>query len=141
MHAYARLIHLERRLLSDQYGLGLTGSSGSQSRAPSHTPSHASRFSVLMSSVLTSLAAGESGRDSDWANVARRQIGGSNLGASYLLSKRTTLYWVAGYQKATGTNVSANGAIVPAQASVGSYGVNSGTSSQLVTVVGIRHKF
>lgn len=65
----------------------------------------------------------------------------ANLGASYSLSKRTTLYWVAGYQKANGKNLSTSGAIVPAQASVGSYGVNSGTSSQLVTVVGIRHKF
>ncbi|SEA66748.1 porin [Paraburkholderia sartisoli] len=65
----------------------------------------------------------------------------ANLGAQYLLSKRTSLYWTGGYQKANGTNLSASGALVPAQASVGSYGVNSGTGSQLVTVVGIRHKF
>jgi predicted porin len=64
-----------------------------------------------------------------------------NLGVSYLLSKRTTVYWVGGYQKANGTSLSSTGTVVSAQASVGSYGVNSGTSSQLVTVVGLRHKF
>ena len=65
----------------------------------------------------------------------------ANLGASYLLSKRTALYWVAGYQKANGTNLSPSAVVGPAQASVGSYGISSGTSSQLVTVAGIRHKF
>lgn len=65
----------------------------------------------------------------------------ANIGITYLLSKRTTLYWVAGYQKANGSTLSSSGAVVPATASVGSYGVNSGTSSQLVTVAGIRHKF
>ncbi|WP_250528457.1 porin [Caballeronia sp. GAWG2-1] len=72
------------------------------------------------------------------ANASYHQ---ADFGAQYLLSKRTTLYWVAGYQKANGTNLSTNGAVIPAQASVGSYGVNSGTSSQLVTVAGVRHKF
>jgi predicted porin len=31
--------------------------------------------------------------------------------------------------------------VVSAQASIGDYGVNSGTNSQEVAVVGIRHKF
>jgi predicted porin len=31
--------------------------------------------------------------------------------------------------------------VVSAQASIGSFGVNSGTSSQELAVVGIRHKF
>ncbi len=64
-----------------------------------------------------------------------------NLGALYSLSKRTDLYAVAGYQKASGHTLSASGAVVSAQASIGSYGVNSGTSSQELAVVGIRHKF
>jgi len=72
------------------------------------------------------------------ANASYHQ---ANLGAQYLLSKRTSIYWTAGYQKANGTNLSAAGALISAQASVGSYGVNSGTGSQLATVVGVRHKF
>ncbi|MFM0044514.1 porin [Paraburkholderia sediminicola] len=64
-----------------------------------------------------------------------------NLGADYALSKRTELYALAGYQKASGNTLNASGTVVSAQASIGSYGVNSGTNSQEVAIVGIRHKF
>ncbi|MFM0374121.1 porin [Paraburkholderia aspalathi] len=64
-----------------------------------------------------------------------------NLGADFALSKRTELYALAGYQKASGNTLNASGKVVSAQASIGSYGVNSGTNSQEVAVVGIRHKF
>lgn len=64
-----------------------------------------------------------------------------NLGAGYALSKRTDLYALFGYQKASGHTLGANGAVIDAQASVGSYGANSGTDSQELAIVGIRHKF
>lgn len=64
-----------------------------------------------------------------------------NLGADYALSKRTDLYALAGYQKASGNTLNASGKVASAQASIGSFGVNSGTSSQELAVVGIRHKF
>ncbi|WGS54712.1 porin [Paraburkholderia sp. D15] len=64
-----------------------------------------------------------------------------NLGADYALSKRTDLYALAGYQKASGNTLNGSGKVVNAQASIGSFGVNSGTSSQELAVVGIRHKF
>ncbi|AJX14415.1 porin [Burkholderia ubonensis] len=64
-----------------------------------------------------------------------------NLGANYSLSKRTDLYALFGYQKASGNTLNASGAIVKAAATVGSYGVNSGTDTQELAVVGIRHKF
>ncbi|RQR63208.1 porin [Burkholderia sp. Bp9002] len=64
-----------------------------------------------------------------------------NLGADYSLSKRTDLYALFGYQRASGNTLNANGAVVKAAASVGSYGVNSGTNTQELAVVGIRHKF
>ncbi|KVE35577.1 porin [Burkholderia sp. TSV86] len=64
-----------------------------------------------------------------------------NLGADYALSKRTDLYALFGYQKASGRTVGANGAVIDAQASVGSYGANSGTDTQELAIVGIRHKF
>lgn len=64
-----------------------------------------------------------------------------NLGADYSLSKRTDLYALFGYQRASGHTLNANGAVVKAAASVGSYGVNSGTNTQELAVVGIRHKF
>ncbi|TKC91181.1 porin [Trinickia terrae] len=64
-----------------------------------------------------------------------------NLGADYALSKRTDLYALFGYQKASGNTLNASGAVVSAQASIGDFGVNSGTNSQDLAVVGIRHKF
>ena len=64
-----------------------------------------------------------------------------NLGADYALSKRTDVYALAGYQKANGNTLSATGAIVGAQASIGDFGVSAGTSSQELAAVGIRHKF
>ncbi|WP_408499886.1 porin [Paraburkholderia xenovorans] len=64
-----------------------------------------------------------------------------NLGGDFALSKRTELYALAGYQKASGNTLNASGKVVGAQASIGSFGVSSGTNSQELAVVGIRHKF
>ncbi|MEN8503586.1 MULTISPECIES: porin [Paraburkholderia] len=59
-----------------------------------------------------------------------------NVGTDYLLSKRTDVYALAGYQHAIGKN--GQGA---ADASVGSYGIPAGKSTQEVVVVGLRHRF
>lgn len=64
-----------------------------------------------------------------------------NLGADYALSKRTDLYALLGYQKASGNTLNSTGAVVGAAASIGDFGVSSGTNSQDLAVVGIRHKF
>jgi len=64
-----------------------------------------------------------------------------NLGADFALSKRTSLYALAAYQKADGTTLSATGAPIAATASIGSYGVNSGANNQSLAIVGIRHRF
>jgi predicted porin len=64
-----------------------------------------------------------------------------NLGGDYALSKRTELYALAGYQKASGHTLGTNGKAVAAQASIGDFGVNSGTDTQELVAVGIRHKF
>ncbi|MET3234450.1 UNVERIFIED_ORG: putative porin [Burkholderia sp. 1263] len=64
-----------------------------------------------------------------------------NLGADYAVSKRTDLYALVGYQKASGETLSSSGALVSAQASIGSYGVNSGTGTQALAIVGMRQKF
>lgn len=64
-----------------------------------------------------------------------------NLGADYALSKRTDLYALFGYQKASGNTLNASGAIVKAAASVGSYGVNSGTDTQELAMVEVHDKF
>jgi len=63
-----------------------------------------------------------------------------SLGTDYNLSKRTDLYLVGAWQKANGQTVQ-SGVVVPAAASIGSYGINSGTSSQAIAIVGMRHKF
>jgi predicted porin len=57
------------------------------------------------------------------------------------VSKRTDLYALFGYQKASGKTLNSSGATVNADASIGDFGVNSGSNSQDVAVVGIRHKF
>jgi predicted porin len=59
-----------------------------------------------------------------------------NLGLDYFLSKRTDLYFSAGYTRASGQN--GQGA---AQAVVGSYDIESGKSSQALVIVGMRQKF
>jgi len=64
-----------------------------------------------------------------------------NLGVDYALSKRTSLYALAGYQKASGTTLNTSGQVVAATASIGSYGVNSGANDQSLAIVGIRHRF
>jgi predicted porin len=64
-----------------------------------------------------------------------------NLGADYALSKRTSLYALAGYQKSSGQTLSATGELIQANASVGDFGVSSGTNSQAIVVAGIRAKF
>jgi len=64
-----------------------------------------------------------------------------NLGADYALSKRTDVYAVAGWQKASGNELSSGGKTIPAVASIGSFGVNSGTDTQGLVIVGLRQKF
>jgi len=63
-----------------------------------------------------------------------------SLGADYNLSKRTDVYMTAAYQHASGETGDGAGGTAPAVASVGSYGY-SGTGSQVLVNLGIRHKF
>jgi predicted porin len=64
-----------------------------------------------------------------------------NLGYDYSLSKATELYLLAGWQKATGTTLSTSGKPVAATASIGSFDVNSGTDTQTLVAIGVRHRF
>ncbi|MFB9122544.1 porin [Paraburkholderia dipogonis] len=59
-----------------------------------------------------------------------------NVGTDYLLSKRTDVYALAGYQHAMGDNGQG-----PAEASIGSYGIPAGKSTQEAVVIGLRHRF
>jgi len=68
-----------------------------------------------------------------------------SAGADYSLSKRTDVYLVGAWQHASGDTLVANAngtstSVVPAVASVGSYGYN-GTSSQTILSLGLRHRF
>lgn len=63
-------------------------------------------------------------------------------GASYNLSKRTTLYAASGFGHANGTAFSSDGnAIVPATGAVGDLNSSSSTPRQVSVVAGIVHKF
>ncbi len=64
-----------------------------------------------------------------------------NLGYDYSLSKRTELYALGGWQKASGTTLNSAGKVIAADASIGSFAVNSGTNTQGLVVLGIRHRF
>jgi predicted porin len=64
-----------------------------------------------------------------------------NIGYDYSLSKSTELYALAGWQKASGTTLNPNGKIVAANASIGSFDVNSGTDKQGLVAIGMRHRF
>jgi len=65
-----------------------------------------------------------------------------SAGVDYFLSKRTDVYAIAGYAKASGQTLNATGtAVVAATANVGDYNTGSSNSKQFLSVVGIRHKF
>ncbi|WP_277188054.1 porin [Caballeronia sp. BR00000012568055] len=65
-----------------------------------------------------------------------------SAGVDYFLSKRTDLYAIAGYTKANGSTLSADGkSVVAATANVGDYNNASSNSKQVLAVVGMRHKF
>lgn len=61
-------------------------------------------------------------------------------GAEYLLSTRTAVYALIGYQRASGQTLTGK-LVVPATASVGDSGLQSASGSQVVTYVGLRHRF
>ncbi len=58
------------------------------------------------------------------------------IGADYTLSPRTDIYALAAYNHANGHN-----GIGTAQATIGSYGIDAGASSQSMVVLGMRHRF
>lgn len=60
----------------------------------------------------------------------------ANVGIDYYLSKRTDVYATVGYAHASGQN--GQGA---AQAVIGSYDVDAGANSQILSIVGLRHRF
>jgi predicted porin len=65
-----------------------------------------------------------------------------SAGVDYFLSKRTDVYAIAGYTKANGSTLSADGtSVIAATANVGDYNNASSNSKQVLGVVGIRHKF
>jgi predicted porin len=65
-----------------------------------------------------------------------------SLGGDYNLSKRTDIYLVGAWQRASGhqRDAGTNG-IVQAGASIGSYGNQAGSQNQEMVSLGIRHKF
>lgn len=72
-------------------------------------------------------------RSSGASSAVYQQV---NVGVDYLLSKRTDVYAMLGYQHACGQN-----GLGPAQTVIGSYNVEAGANSQLLTIAGIRHRF
>ncbi|CBW77188.1 Outer membrane porin protein 32 precursor (plasmid) [Mycetohabitans rhizoxinica HKI 454] len=72
-------------------------------------------------------------RSSGASSATYQQV---NVGVDYLLSKRTDVYSMLGYQHACGQN-----GLGPAQAVIGSYNVEAGANSQLLAIMGVRHRF
>ncbi|HEY4299088.1 MAG TPA: porin [Paraburkholderia sp.] len=91
-------------------------------------------LSLALGDSYTSLSGGFNGH---WNQV--------NSGLDYALSKRTDVYALVVYQKASGNNT-INGKIVPVQAEIGAaatFTASSGTgaSSQVAVHIGMRHLF
>jgi len=63
-----------------------------------------------------------------------------SAGVDYTLSKRTDVYGVAGYTKATGQTL-VDGVLQTAGANVGDFATSSSSNNQFTATVGIRHKF
>lgn len=63
-----------------------------------------------------------------------------SLGAVYSLSPRVDIYATATWQRASGATNDGSGGVMPAQASIGSYGY-AGTRTQAIGVAGIRYQF
>ncbi|MCX4156452.1 MULTISPECIES: porin [Paraburkholderia] len=64
-----------------------------------------------------------------------------SLGADYTFSKRTDVYALAAYQKASGRTADGTGGSMAATASIGSYGLDSGKNSETMVLLGVRHQF
>ncbi|AKM33004.1 porin [Pandoraea faecigallinarum] len=77
------------------------------------------------------------------ANASGAKYHQFNLAAFYNLSRRTELYALAGYQKASGNTLDAYGNVIDATASVGdaANGMSSATQSQTVVRLGVSHVF
>ena len=77
------------------------------------------------------------------ANASGAKYHQFNLAAFYNLSKRTELYALAGYQKASGNTLDAYGNVIDATASVGdaANGMSSATRSQTIVRLGVSHVF
>ncbi len=73
----------------------------------------------------------------------RAQYHGVTAGILYDLSKRTTLYTLAGYQRAIGKTLNSLGEPVDATAAVGdkANGLSSATGSQVMVRAGVRLRF
>jgi predicted porin len=65
----------------------------------------------------------------------------ANAAFNYSLSKRTDVYVLAAFQRASGTTRNASNASVPAQTVIGDYGVSSGSNTQTLVSVGMRQRF
>ena len=96
-----------------------------------YTQYHVTRSSVAALGYIFTKSSGD-------ASATYNQV---NLGYDYSLSKATELYLLAGWQKATGTTLNTSGKPVSATASIGSFDVNSGTDTQTLVAIGIRHRF
>ena len=77
------------------------------------------------------------------ANVSGAKYHQFNLAAFYNLSRRTELYALAGYQKASGSTLDAYGNVIDATASVGdaANGMSSATNTQTIVRIGVSHVF
>lgn len=64
-----------------------------------------------------------------------------NAAVDYSLSKRTDVYAMAAFQRASGSTLNASGDSVAAQAVIGDYGVNSGSNTQTLVAIGMRQRF
>jgi predicted porin len=147
-YASARSISISRigmRYAKDALTLGVTYSNVQYAADASSAFSRTENFNLVTAFTeykVTSAGAAALGyiftKSSGDASATYNQV---NIGYDYSLSKMTELYVLAAWQKASGTTLNSAGKPVAANASIGSFDVNSGTDTQGLVAIGMRHRF
>lgn len=93
--------------------------------------------------LRTGISYGYTHANAPAANASPATYHQGNLAAFYTLSKRTELYALVGYQRASGNTLDAYGNVIAATASVGDAGngLSSSSRSQTLMRLGMSHSF
>ncbi|WP_296650846.1 porin [Paraburkholderia sp.] len=120
-----------------QYQNYQTATSGSNNRTEFNTGQAYVNYQLLPAMVV-GVGYNYTKGGGNGVDVTYNQV---SLGAIYSLSKRTDIYALGGYQKASGNTFNTSGVLSTAVASMGDFGNDASNDRQGMVMVGIRHRF